>query len=112
MDAGADEGTTVPTAPLALVSGTVVVTDGAVLAGAAAGGDIPLVLASVPVFSFLPQAPSASNAETATTVAAVENFNDSKRIKISLIREMVDDRRQQQWSTRSEKPSKRVTGKR
>ena len=79
MDVGADEGTTVPIEPLALVSGAVVVTDGAVLAGVAAeGGMAPgLVL----VFSFLPQAPSASSAEKATTVVARRVFGDIKRIK-------------------------------
>ena len=79
MDVGADEGTTVPIAPLALVSGAVVVTDGAVLAGVAAeGGMAPgLVL----VFSFLPQAPSASSAEKATTVAVIRVFGNIKRIK-------------------------------
>ena len=79
MDDGADEGTTVPTEPLALVSGAVVVTDGAVLAGVAAeGGMVPgLVL----VFSFLPQATSASSAEKATTVVARRVFGDIKRIK-------------------------------
>ena len=81
MDVGADEGTTVPIAPLALVSGAVVVTDGAVLAGVAAEGGMALVFGLVLVFSFLPQAPSASSTEKATTVAARRVFGNIKRIK-------------------------------
>lgn len=80
MDVGADE---VPEAPLALVSGMVVMTDGAVLAGVAAEGGMALVLGLVLVlvFSFLPQAPSASKAEKATTVAATRVVGDIKRIE-------------------------------
>ena len=80
MDVGADE---VPEAPLALVSGMVVMTDGAVLAGVVAEGGMALVLGLVLVlvFSFLPQAPSASSAEKATTVVARRVFGDIKRIK-------------------------------
>ena len=83
MDAGADAVPELPVAPL--VSG-VVVTDGAVLAGVAAeGGMAPgLVLVLVLVFSFLPQAPSASSAERATTVAVIRVFGDIKCIKILL----------------------------
>ena len=79
MDAGADAA---PEVPAALLVSGVVVTDGAVLAGVAAeGGMAPgLVL----VFSFLPQAPSASSAEKATTVAVIRVFGDINRIKILL----------------------------
>ena len=92
MDAGADE---VPEAPLALVSGMVVMTDGAVLAGVAAEGGMALVLGLVLVlvFSFLPQAPSASKAEKATTVAATRVVGDIKRIENLL--EVVGHWRQQ-----------------
>ena len=92
MDVGADE---VPEAPLALVSGMVVMTDGAVLAGVAAEGGMALVLGLVLVlvFSFLPQAPSASKAEKATTVAATRVVGDIKRIENLL--EVVGHWRQQ-----------------
>ena len=92
MDVGADE---VPEAPLALVSGVVVMTDGAVLAGVAAEGGMALVLGLVLVlvFSFLPQAPSASKAEKATTVAATRVVGDIKRIENLL--EVVGHWRQQ-----------------
>ena len=95
MDVGADEGTTVPIEPLALalVSGAVVVTDGAVLAGVAAEGGMALVFGLVLVFSFLPQAPSASSTEKATTVAARRVFGNIKRIKNFL--EVIDHWRQQ-----------------
>ena len=92
MDVGADE---VPEAPLALVSGIVVMTDGAVLAGVVAEGGMALVLGLVLVlvFSFLPQAPSASKAEKATTVAATRVVGDIKRIENLL--EVVGHWRQQ-----------------
>ena len=81
MDPGADAAPEVPVAPL--VSG-VVVTDGAVLAGVAAEGGMAPGLVLVLVFSFLPQAPSASSAERATTVAVIRVFGDIKCIKILL----------------------------
>ena len=100
MDAGADE---VPEAPLALVSGMVVMTDGAVLAGVAAEGGMALVLGLVLVlvFSFLPQAPSASKAEKATTVAATRVVGDIKRIENLL--EVVGHWRQQKVGSLNER---------
>ena len=100
MDAGADE---VPEAPLALVSGMVVMTDGAVLAGVAAEGGMALVLGLVLVlvFSFLPQAPSASKAEKATTVAATRVVGDIKRIENFL--EVVGHWRQQKVGSLNER---------
>ena len=100
MDVGADE---VPEAPLALVSGMVVMTDGAVLAGVAAEGGMALVLGLVLVlvFSFLPQAPSASKAEKATTVAATRVVGDIKRIENLL--EVVGHWRQQKVGSLNER---------
>lgn len=100
MDVGADE---VPEAPLALVSGMVVMTDGAVLAGVAAEGGMALVLGLVLVlvFSFLPQAPSASKAEKATTVAATRVVGDIKRIENFL--EVVGHWRQQKVGSRNKR---------
>ena len=102
MDVGADE---VPEAPLALVSGMVVMTDGAVLAGVAAEGGMALVLGLglvlVLVFSFLPQAPSASKAEKATTVAATRVVGDIKRIENFL--EVVGHWRQQKVGSLNER---------
>ena len=92
-----------PEAPLALVSGMVVMTDGAVLAGVAAEGGMALVLGLVLVlvFSFLPQAPSASKAEKATTVAATRVVGDIKRIKNLL--EVVGHWRQQKVGSLNER---------
>lgn len=100
MDVGADE---VPEAPLALVSGIVVMTDGAVLAGVVAEGGMALVLGLVLVlvFSFLPQAPSASKAEKATTVAATRVVGDIKRIENLL--EVVGHWRQQKVGSLNER---------
>ena len=100
MDVGADE---VPEAPLALVSGIVVMTDGAVLAGVAAEGGMALVLGLVLVlvFSFLPQAPSTSKAEKATTVAATRVVGDIKRIENLL--EVVGHWRQQKVGSLNER---------
>lgn len=75
VDVGADEE---PMAPLAVTSGVGVgigvVTDGAVFAG---------VVGIVVVSCFLPQAPRASNAESATTVVAVRALNDIVCMKVS-----------------------------
>ena len=92
-----------PEAPLALVSGMVVMTDGAVLAGVAAEGGMALVLGLVLVlvFSFLPQAPSASKAEKATTVAATRVVGDIKRIENLL--EVVGHWRQQKVGSLNER---------